>query len=81
MYGYVTVSYNQIKNKRVLGPWVAHLRMNVNKGIGKHCSSQSQAINFDRSCDIRGGAIFGHQRHNLNILGKGFGMKILNATN
>ena len=36
-------------NKRALGPWVAHLRMIVYKGIGKHSSSQSQAMNFDRS--------------------------------
>ena len=29
--------------------WVAHLRMTVYKGIGKHCSPQSPAMNFDRS--------------------------------
>ena len=28
---------------------VAHLRMTVYKGIGKHSSSQSPAMNFDRS--------------------------------
>ena len=37
------------KNKRALGPWVAHMRMTVYKGIGKHSSTQSPAINFDRS--------------------------------
>ena len=37
------------KNKRALGPWVAHLRMTVYKGIGKHSSSQSPAMNFDGS--------------------------------
>ena len=37
------------ENKRALGPWVAHLRMTVYKGIGKHSSTQSPAINFDRS--------------------------------
>ena len=36
-------------NKRALGPWVAHLRMAVYKGIGKHSSSQSPDMNFDRS--------------------------------
>ena len=30
-------------------PWVAHLRMTVYKGIGKYSSSQSPAMNFDRS--------------------------------
>ena len=33
-------------NKRALGPWVAHLRMTVYKGIGKHRSSQSPATNL-----------------------------------
>ena len=28
---------------------VAHLRITVYKGIGKHSSSQSPAMNFDRS--------------------------------
>ena len=32
-------------NKRALGPLVALLRMTVNKGIGKHSSSQSPAVN------------------------------------
>ena len=36
-------------NKRALGPWFAHLRMTVHMGIGKHSSSQSPAMNFDRS--------------------------------
>ena len=40
---------NEKKNKRAIGPWVAHLRMTVYKGIGKHSSSQSLAMNFDRS--------------------------------
>ena len=31
------------------GPWDAHLRMTVYKGIGKHSSSKSPAMNFDRS--------------------------------
>ena len=31
------------------GPWVAHLRITVYKGIGKHSSSQGPAMNFDRS--------------------------------
>ena len=38
-----------MKNKRALGPWVAHLRMTVYKGVGEHSSSQSPAMNFDRS--------------------------------
>ena len=33
--------------KKALGPWVAHLRMTVYKGIGKLSSSQSPAMNFD----------------------------------
>ena len=37
------------KNKRALGPWFAHLRMTVYKGIGRHSSSQSPVMNFDRS--------------------------------
>ena len=37
------------QNKRALWPWVAHLRMNVYKSIGKHRSYQSPAMNFDRS--------------------------------
>ena len=70
--------------------------MTVYKGIGKHSSSQSPAMNLNRSavslrlltqviltklkgrrtstnntCDIRGGAIFGQQRHNLNKPGRG----------
>ena len=36
-------------NKRTFGPWIAHLRMTVYKGIGKHSSSQSPTMNFDRS--------------------------------
>ena len=33
-----------------VGPWVAHLRMTVyKKYIGKHSSTQSPAIHFDRS--------------------------------
>ena len=39
----------RLKNKRALWPWVAHLRMTVYKGIGEHSSSQSPAMNFDRS--------------------------------
>ena len=35
-------------NKRALGPWVAHLKMIVYKGKGKHSSSQSLAMNLDR---------------------------------
>ena len=30
-------------------PWNDHLRMTVYKGIGKHSSSQSPAMNFDSS--------------------------------
>ena len=33
-------------NKRA---WFSHLRMTVYKSIGKHSSSQSPAMNFDRS--------------------------------
>ena len=36
-------------NKRVLGPWVARLRVTVYKGIRKHSATQSPAMNFDRS--------------------------------
>ena len=28
-------------------------------------------ISTNKTCDIRDGAIFGHQRHNLNKLGRG----------
>ena len=55
--------------------------MTVYKGIGEHTSSQSPAMNYDKSSislrlnmgyvDIRGGAIFGRQGHNLNKLGRG----------
>ena len=38
-----------ISNKRALGPWVAHLRKTVYKGVGEHSSSQSPAMSFDRS--------------------------------
>ena len=74
---------------------MAHLRMTVYKGIGKHSSFSSPAINFERSkasirlnmgyvdninkmynlntyaCDIRDGAFFGRQRHNLNKFSRG----------
>ena len=40
---------SEVHNKRALGPWVAHLKMTVNKGTGKHSSFQSPAMNFDRS--------------------------------
>ena len=36
-------------NKRALVSWVAHLIMVVYRGIGKHSSSLSPAMNFDRS--------------------------------
>ena len=36
-------------NKRALVSLVAHLIMVVYKGIGKHSSSLSPAMNFDRS--------------------------------
>ena len=32
-----------------LGPWMAHLRITAYKGIGKHSSHSSPAMNFDRS--------------------------------
>ena len=38
-------------DKTVLGPWVAHLRLTVYNGIGKHSSSRSPAMNFDRSAE------------------------------
>ena len=38
-----------LENKRTLGPWIANLRMNVYTGKGKHSSSQSPPMNFDRS--------------------------------
>ena len=63
------------KNKRALWPWVVRLRMTLYKGIGKHNSSHSQAINFDGSAvslrDNMGYVEFGRQRHNLNKLGRG----------
>ena len=36
-------------NKMLLRSWVAHLTMTVYKGIGEHSSSQSPAMNYDRS--------------------------------
>ena len=36
-------------NKRALVSWVAHLIMVFFQGIGKHSSSLSPAMNFDRS--------------------------------
>ena len=43
------INSGQIVNNRVLGLWVTHLRMTVYKGIGKHSSSQSLAMDCDRS--------------------------------
>ena len=37
---------NMLSHFFVRGPWVAYLRMTVSKGIGKHISTQSQAINL-----------------------------------
>ena len=34
---------------QIRGPWVTHLRVTVYKGIGKQSSSQSPAMNLDRS--------------------------------
>ena len=44
-----SVSKGHNSNKRALGPWVDHLRITVSNGIGKHISTLSPAINFDRS--------------------------------
>ena len=38
-----------MKQEKALGPWVAQLRKTIYKGIGKHSSSKSPAMNFDRS--------------------------------
>ena len=46
----VTITISPDKEyKRALGPWVAHLRMTVYKGIEEQSSSESPAMNFDRS--------------------------------
>ena len=50
--GFLAVAHNYTTPAHILltrGPWVAHLRMTVYKGIGKHSSTQSPVINFDRS--------------------------------
>ena len=41
--------YDHVQIKEGLGPSGAHLRMTVYKGIGEHSSSQSPAMNFNRS--------------------------------
>ena len=43
------VDFGDKKNHKKDGPWVAHMKMTVYKGIGQHISSQSQAMNCDRS--------------------------------
>ena len=52
------------KNKRVLGPWVAHLKITVYEGIGKHSSTLSATMNFDRSAvSLRKVSIKGDGNH------------------
>ena len=49
MYIYIILHYALNNNKKAHWPLVAHLRITVYRGIGKHGSPLSPAMNLDRS--------------------------------
>ena len=70
----VVVSSAYFLNKMALGPWVAHLRMTVFKGLRKHSSTQSQGAQWlsGRVLDSRpkGRGFEPHRRHCVVSLSK-----------